>query len=255
MNKIWVLMLIAGILCYGWAGLTGMTASDVSGLTGAQDAVSDAAAGFTEGLLSSCEEAVYFVIGLAGVMGLWSGFMNIARGSGLISFISKKSRRFMDYLFPQEKDPDTLMLMLMGFIANIFGAGNSATVFSLQAMKRMDESNPDKKYATDSMCMFAAVNMSMLQLVPISVIQIRAMAGSETPEDIIIPNIIAGLLATVASIAVCKYCENRQARLPAGKRRLQSRRYCGAGESRPETDNDRRTGSPIRLRIRRQASR
>ncbi len=33
------------------------------------------------------------------------------------------------------------MMMLMGFTANIFGAGNSATVFSLQAMKMLDEEN------------------------------------------------------------------------------------------------------------------
>lgn len=188
MNKIWVLMLLSGIFCYAWSG--------------------DAAV-FTEGLFASCEEAVYFVIGLSGVMGLWSGFMNIARGSGLIHLISEKSRGLMKYLFPKENDENTLMLMLMGFVANIFGAGNSATVFSLQAMKRMDEKNPRKEYATDQMCMFAAVNMSMLQLVPVSVIQIRAIAGSACAEDIILANLIAGLLATAASIAVCKYYEAR----------------------------------------------
>ena len=29
---------------------------------------------FTQGMLQSCEDAVYFVIGLIGIMGLWSGF-------------------------------------------------------------------------------------------------------------------------------------------------------------------------------------
>ena len=90
-------------------------------------------------LLDSCEEAVYFVIGLAGIMGLWSGFMNIARGSGLIHAMAMKSRRMMRFLFPNEKNEETMMMMLMGFTANIFGAGNSATVFSLQAMKMLDE--------------------------------------------------------------------------------------------------------------------
>lgn len=67
--------------------------------------------------------------------------MNIARGSGLIHALARKSRGLMTRLFPREKNEDTLMMMLMGFTANIFGAGNSATVFSLQAMKMLDEEN------------------------------------------------------------------------------------------------------------------
>ncbi len=199
MNKIWVLMLLSGVFCYGFTSLSGT--ADPSRIS------------FSESLFESCEEAIYFVIGLAGIMGLWSGFMNIAKGSGLIHSISIRCRRLMDFLFPEEKDEDTLMLMLMGFITNILGAGNSATVFSLQAMKKMDESNPHKEYASNQMCMFASVNMSMLQLVPVTIVQIRAQSGSKTPEDIIIPSIISGLLATVASIAVCKYCESRHHRV------------------------------------------
>ncbi len=163
----------------------------------------------TQGMLLSCEEAVYFVLGLTGIMGLWSGFMNIARGAGLIHALAVRSRRLMKLLFPREKNEETLMMMLMGFTANIFGAGNSATVFSLQAMKMLDEENGGRREASDEMCMFAAVNMSMLQLVPVTVIQIRASAGSQSAEDIIIPSVIAGLAATVLSAAVCKYFEKR----------------------------------------------
>ena len=156
---------------------------------------------FTQGMLQSCEDAVYFVIGLIGIMGLWSGFMNIARGSGLIHALAEKSRSFMRYLFPKEKNEETIMMMLMGFAANIFGAGNSATVFSLQAMKMLDEENGRREEASDEMCMFAAVNMSMLQLVPITVIQIRANAGSASPEDIILPSVLSGAAATAGQCA------------------------------------------------------
>ena len=163
----------------------------------------------TQGMLDSGEEAVYFVIGLVGIMGMWSGFMNIARGSGLIHTLAEKSRWIMARLFPKEKNEDTLMTMLMGFTANIFGAGNSATVFSLQAMKMLDEENGGSSVASNEMCMFAAVNMSMLQLIPVTVIQIRANAGSAAPEDIILPSVISGLIATLVSIFVCKYFESR----------------------------------------------
>ncbi len=202
MNKVWTAMILAGIACYG-----------ISALGGAEGNGSETAQGFMDGLLGSCEEAVYFVIGLTGIMGLWSGFMNIARGSGLIHAMAEKSRRIMKFLFPGEKNEDTLMMMLMGFTANIFGAGNSATVFSLQAMKQLDDENGHGESASDEMCMFAAVNMSMLQLVPITVIQIRASAGSAAASDIIMPSIISGAAATAGSIAVCKFYEKRSMRL------------------------------------------
>ena len=202
MNKVWITMILAGIVSYGARAWRAICSPEGSG----------EASGFMHSLLDSCEEAVYFVIGLAGIMGLWSGFMNIARGSGLIHAMAERSRGMMRFLFPGEKNEETLTMMLMGFTANIFGAGNSATVFSLQAMKMLDEENGRRDTASDEMCMFAAVNMSMLQLVPITVIQIRAAAGSAEPSDIIVPSVIAGAAATAGSIAVCRYCEKRKAR-------------------------------------------
>lgn len=192
MNKIWFGMLFIGFVC---------CAAGAEGSGGFES--------LTQEMLASGEDAVYFVIGLVGIMGMWSGFMNIARGSGLIHALARKSRGLMTRLFPREKNEDTLMMMLMGFTANIFGAGNSATVFSLQAMKMLDEENGGSPVASNEMCMFAAVNMSMLQLIPITVIQIRANAGSAAPEDIILPSVISGFAATLVSIFVCKYFEKR----------------------------------------------
>ena len=167
MNKIWFGMLFIGFVC---------CAAGAEGSGGFES--------LTQEMLASGEEAVYFVIGLVGIMGMWSGFMNIARGSGLIHALARKSRGLMTRLFPREKNEDTLMMML-------------------------DEENGGSPVASNEMCMFAAVNMSMLQLIPITVIQIRANAGSAAPEDIILPSVISGFAATLVSIFVCKYFEKR----------------------------------------------
>lgn len=227
MNKIWFGMLFAGFICCIFGAEEG---------SGGFDA-------FTGAMLSSGEEAVYFVLGLAGIMGMWSGFMNIARGSGLIHALARKSRKIMAILFPREKNEETLMLMLMGFIANIFGAGNSATVFSLQAMKLLDEENGGSPAASNEMCMFAAVNMSMLQLIPITVIQIRADAGSGAPADIILPSVLSGLAATLISAAVCRYFERRdEGRLTAlqiSGSRCGGMFRAGSRKNEPEEGGDR----------------
>lgn len=186
MNYIWAFMLILGIGFAAWKG-------DLDS--------------FTDGLMESSTNGIYFVIGLAGIMATWAGLMNIAKESGLLDSFAKLMRPFMRFLFPKEKNKDTLAMMLMSFTANLFGAGNSATVFALKSMVMLDEENQGREEASDAMCMFIAVNMSMVQLVPITIIKIRSDQGSIDPGSIIIPSILVGFIAMTASIAVCKYFE------------------------------------------------
>ncbi|MGI6733685.1 MAG: nucleoside recognition domain-containing protein [Anaerovoracaceae bacterium] len=189
MNYIWAGMLLAGIIVAAYRGVLGA---------------------FSEGLMTSCTEGVFFVIGLAGIMAVWSGLMNIARDSGLIDAFARLVRPMMKYLFPKERNRETIAMMLMSFSANIFGAGNSATVFAIQSMVMLDEENGHSPIASDTMCMFMAVNMSMIQIVPVTIIKIRNDAGSVNPGSIIIPSILVGLVSMVVSIAICKYYERKR---------------------------------------------
>ena len=164
---------------------------------------------FNDGFMGSCEDAIQFTLGIAGVMAVWSGLMNIAKKSGLMELFSRWASPFMGFLFPKERNPEILSAMLMSFAANVFGAGNSATVFSLKAMTLLDEENGHKDTASDAMCMFLSVNMGMLQLIPITVLKIRRDTGSVFAESIIIPSIIAGAVTTIAAVFLCRLCERR----------------------------------------------
>ncbi len=96
---------------------------------------------FSEGLMKSCTDGVYFIIGLAGIMGVWSGIMNIAKETGLIDLVANATRPVIRFLFPSGLRKDTIAMILMSFTANLFGAGNSATVFSIKALVMLDEEN------------------------------------------------------------------------------------------------------------------
>lgn len=188
MNVIWIAMLMLGIL---FAAINGRLEV------------------FSNEVLDSAKEAVQFIIGLSGIMAVWSGIMNIAKETGLIDAAAKLSAPLMRFLFPGVRDKQTTSAILMSFMANIFGAGNSATVFSLQAMTLMDKENKGREEASNAMCMFLAVNMSMIQLVPVTVLAIRSDTGSQQPESIIIPSILAGLVSMLVSIILCKAYERR----------------------------------------------
>lgn len=190
---------------YLWAGML---------LTGILFAAKDQALpAFTDSLMASCGEAVTFAISLAGIMAVWSGIMEIAEKSGLIDRLSRRAAPFLRFLFPKERDKETLSLILMSFTANLFGAGNSATVFSLKAMERMDLQNRRSDTANNTMCMFTAVSMSMIQLIPVTILKIRSDLGSSDPAVIIIPSLLAGAVSMIVSIAVCKIYEWKGSRV------------------------------------------
>ncbi len=189
MNYIWGFMLLLGIF---FSFINGTTSE------------------FTDGLMDSCTEAIEFIIAIAGIMAVWSGLMKIAEESGLIGKISSAAKPLMSFLFPEVKNSQTTAMMIMSFIANIFGAGNSATIFSLKAMELLDEENGHSPSASNSMCMFVALTMSMIQLVPITVIKIRSDLGSASPEDIILPSIAAGLVSMIISVWVCRFYERKR---------------------------------------------
>jgi spore maturation protein A len=186
---------------YIWAGmlLTSIIFSIFTGNLG----------NFTDSMMSSCSKAVEFTIGLIGIMAVWSGLMNIADKSGLIIFIAHKTKPLMRFLFPAEKDDQTIAIMLMSFITNVFGAGNSATVFSLKAMERLDTENNHSIYASNTMCMFITTTTSMVQLVPVTIIKTRNDLGSADSGSIIIPSIIAGIISMIIPILICKLCERK----------------------------------------------
>ena len=186
MNYIWAAMMLLGI--------------GFSFFSGTLDQLS-------QSMMGSCEEANYFVLGMAGVMGMWSGLMNVAQKTGLIHAMTALFRPLTRRLFPQIRNEETISAMVMSFAANLMGAGNSATVFSLKAMELLDKENGRRPVASNAMCMFLVMNMYMVQLIPMTVLKIRQDAGSAAPESIVIPAAIVELVTMAAAIVMCRLWE------------------------------------------------
>lgn len=187
LNTIWFLMIFIGIV-YGI-------------MTGNIEAVNDV-------ILREAGEGVTFTIGLIGIMSLWLGVMSVAEKSGLMNSISNLFRPVVRILFPQiPRAHPAERWILMNFIANMFGMGSGATAFGLKAMKELDSLNPHKGRATNSMAMFLIINMSALQLIPLTIIKIRYDYGSNNPTGIVGPTILATTLSTMIAVIIGKIFE------------------------------------------------
>ena len=164
----------------------------------------------TKSSFDSAKSAVTLAVGLIGAMALWLGLMKVLEAAGALNFISKLIYPVMKKLFPHIPEGHAaLSAIIMNVSANMLGLGNAATPIGIKAMKELDEINPKKGTATDSMVLFLAINTSSVTILPLGVITIRAVAGADSPANIIIPAILATLVSTITAIFACKFFSDK----------------------------------------------
>lgn len=140
-------------------------------------------------------------LGLTGVMTLWLGLMRIGEKGGMINVFSKIMGPFFSKLFPEiPKNHPVNGSIMMNLAANMLGIDNAATPLGLKAMSQLQELNPKKDTASNSMIMFLVLNTSGLTLIPVSIMVYRAQMGAADPSDVFIPILIATFFSTIVGI-------------------------------------------------------
>ena len=194
LNHLWGYLILLGI---GF-GIT----------TGQVEALSNAA-------IDSAGEAVTLSITMLGIMSMWMGLIEIAKRAGLLDSMTKGLHPVLHFLFPRipENHPANEYIAA-NIIANMLGLGWAATHIGLKEImegaaldrKRLhtDETGKPLTKASDEMCTFLIINISSLQLIPVSVIAYRTQYGSVNPASIVLPGLIATAASTLAAILFCR---------------------------------------------------
>ena len=198
LNYIWAVMIAIGVI-YG-------------ALTGNIEAVAN-------GALDSAGEAVQLCITMTGIMALWVGLMEIAKNSGLIASMTKGIQPFISFLFPRIPGNHAAREYIStNIIANILGLGWACTPAGLKAMDDLQKLNEEEcrrtgkppVTASNEMCTFLIMNISSLQLIPVSIIAYRSQYGSVNPTAVIVPGIIATLTSTLVAIIFVKVMDRKK---------------------------------------------
>ena len=183
-NYIWFFLIFCGVL----VGL----------ISGNGDTISKA-------IINSCGNTVTFVIELTGIMCFWCGVMKVAENSGLTEKISKLLKPILKRIFKEAaKDEKALGAIVMNLTANMMGLSNAATPFGIKAMEEMDRLNNNSETASNDMALFLVLNATCIQLVPSTIISIRAACNSANPGIIILPTLISTATAAVVGVICCK---------------------------------------------------
>ncbi len=152
--------------------------------------------------------AVELGISLVGIYCFWLGIMNIAKESGLMEKLSKRLSRALRKIFPDAGEA-AFGNITMNIAANMLGLGNAATPFGLAAMQELKKESPLCDTASDSMIMFLILNTASVQLIPTTVISLRASMGASEPASIVVTTLITTFLTALFGVLLCKAFERR----------------------------------------------
>ena len=155
MSKIWLLMIFSSII------LTSIFAPSTMVST----------------MMNAAKTGVTMSIEFVGIYAVWMGFMQVLDDCKLSNKFSNLLHKPVQYIFGRT-DKETEKNICLNIASNIIGIGSAATPYGIKAMKGLDKGD---KIATRAMIMLVVINSTGIQLLPTTVIGMRAIAGSVSP--------------------------------------------------------------------------
>ena len=149
--------------------------------------------------------AVELIIRLVSMLCLWGGIMEIADRSGVTRGISKLLSPIVKLIFPCiRKEKEVLEAITMNITANVLGLGNAATPLGLEAMRRLQQINPDTSKASNEMVVFVVMNTAAMHIIPTTVATLRGQYGSVSPMSILPASFLTSFCALSVAILCAK---------------------------------------------------
>lgn len=164
LNKIWPIMIVISVIF----GL----------FNGRMAEINDA-------IFVSFEDTISMIINFLGIMCFWSGMVKILENTKIQKKIERMLKPIVQKFFGGESE-EAKKLISLNMVSNMLGIGNAATPVGIEAMKEMDKSN-SKKYLSYGMSMFILLNTLSIQIIPTTIISVRASLESKNPGAIILP--------------------------------------------------------------------
>lgn len=151
-------------------------------------------------MIDGVTHAIELSIKLCAIYAVWLSVLKMVEATSLDKKLSKLLRPIVRKIFKNES-VEAYDYISINLAANMFGMGGVATPAGIKAMSAMSDGS-DR--ASDNMIMLLVINATSIQLIPATVIAMRASANSQSPSDIILPTLISSGIATLVGAIMCK---------------------------------------------------
>lgn len=146
---------------------------------------------FLPTLLSGGQKAATLSLSLLAGYCVWLGFFQVLEESGLAKKLAKGVTPLCKKFF-RTQDEEVISLVAGNLSANVLGLPGAPTPLGIRATERfMAKGN---RYGAS---MLFVLNATSLQLLPTTVIALRAAEHSAAPSDILLPTLICTLFSTL----------------------------------------------------------
>ena len=153
------------------------------------------------------KSAIGLSVSLCAIYTVWLSVLQVIDKTGMGKALSKAFRPLTKKLFKGESDL-ALEYITLNFSANLLGMGGAATPLGIKAMEYMQDGT---ERASDNMILFVVINATSIQLLPATIIGLRASKGSASASDIILPSLIATTFSTLIGVILCKVFSSKKA--------------------------------------------
>ena len=130
------------------------------------------------------------------VLYLWMGLSRLAEKSGLSKGAAKALKPLSKKLFRTENEAACENLA-MNLSCNVIGIGGAATPYAVKAVSELEKDG--NRYAQK---LLFVINATSIQIIPTTVITLRASAGSIAAADIFLPSLICTAISTIAAVTL-----------------------------------------------------
>ena len=156
-------------------------------------------------MLSAAGEGIKTALSMAGGFAFFCGMIGILRQAGGLEWLTRKAAPLLRKLMGKNVPPDALEYVTGNLCANFLGMGNAATPLGIEAARRLAQG----EQAGNALCLFLVMNAASIEILPTSVIALRAAAGSVNPGAITLPTLIVTALSALLGILSCKIMEKK----------------------------------------------
>ncbi len=160
-------------------------------------------------LIGGAESAAKTALTLFCIYAVWMGLSRVAEKSGLTRKAAKGLKPIAKRLFKTENEA-ALENLAMNLSCNLLGIGGAATPFAVKAIGELERDR--NEFAQK---LLFVINATSIQLLPTTVIALRAAAESGAAADIFLPSLICTGVST--GLGVLLFVLSRKIKKPRKK--------------------------------------
>lgn len=184
LNKIWCFFIVIGIIF----SLINGTYVDVN-----------------NAIFTGIDDTISLVISFIGSISFWNGIMNIIENTSLINKLKNFLKPLIKLIFKDiDLESEAGENIAMNMTSNILGLGNASTPCGLKAMEELQKENLNKNNLSNNMLLFILINTASIQIIPTTIISIRAGLGSQNPSCIVLGVWFSSIVAFVSMLIITK---------------------------------------------------